>query len=134
MPLFNIFKKKKEGERFQKKQKKKSEIQKADEIKEKEEKTEKKDLKKVSGVLLAPHVTEKATFIKEKNVHIFKISPRANKTMVRQAIKNIYGVVPQKVNIVYASSKKRFIRGKYGTRTGFKKAIVFLKEGDKITE
>lgn len=134
MAFFDVFKKKKEKERFEKKQKEKIEAKKPEEPKEEE--TKKKTGTKFSGfsadVLESPHITEKNTFLNEKNVYVFKIKPRANKTMVKQAIKETYGVKPKKVSIVYAPDKKRFIRGKYGTTTGFKKAIIYLKEGDKI--
>lgn len=132
MALLDFFKKKKEGERFQKKQKEKSEISKTEETKDTEKKVKEKDLKKASGVLVSPHITEKATSLGKENAYVFKISPEANKIMVKQAIKKVYGVTPQKINITYKPSKKRLVRGKFGTRTGFKKAVVYLKEGDKI--
>lgn len=134
MAFFDIFKKKKEKERFKKQQKEKVEARKPEEPKERE--TKKKTETKFSGfsanVLVGPHITEKATALGEKNAYVFKIKPRTNKIMVKQAIKETYGVKPKKIGIVYAPDKKRFIRGKYGKTTGFKKAVVYLKEGDKI--
>ncbi|MEW5907842.1 MAG: 50S ribosomal protein L23 [Patescibacteria group bacterium] len=127
MSLLNIFKKEKEGVRFQKKQKERAEAKKSPDLVQ-----DKKDEVKKGKILIAPHVTEKATLLGGKGVYVFKISPRANKIMVRRAIKETYGVIPQKINIVYAPSKRRFVKGKYGTRTGFKKAIIYLKEEDKI--
>lgn len=137
MAFFDVFKTKKGEDKFVKKQREKAEVKKTEEPKEeKEKKTEKKTENKISGfsagVLSGPHITEKNTLLNEQNGYVFKIKPKANKIMVRRAIKETYGVVPEKVNIVYVPDKKRFIRGKYGVTTGFKKAVVYLKEGDKI--
>ncbi|MBU2219482.1 50S ribosomal protein L23 [Patescibacteria group bacterium] len=141
MAFFDVFKKKKEKERFEKKQREKARTEQTPTLDDVGAPTakrvgEKKTGTKFSGfsadVLESPHITEKNTFLNEKNVYVFKIKPRANKTMVKQAIKETYGVKPKKVSIVYAPDKKRFIRGKYGTTTGFKKAVIYLKEGDKI--
>lgn len=134
MAFFDVFKTKKGENKFVKKQREKAETKKSEEPKE--EKAEKKTGTKISGfsanVLEGPHITEKNTLLNGQNAYVFKIKTRANKIMVKQAVKETYGVVPEKVNIVYAPDKKRFIRGKYGVTSGFKKAVVYLKEGDKI--
>lgn len=137
MAFFDVFKTKKGEDKFVKKQREKAEAKKTEEPKEeKEEKAGKKTGTKISGfsanVLEGPHITEKNTLLNGQNAYVFKIKTRANKIMVKQAVKETYGVVPERVNIVYAPDKKRFIRGKYGVTSGFKKAVVYLKEGDKI--
>jgi large subunit ribosomal protein L23 len=86
----------------------------------------------VPGVLLKPHIAEKSTLLNEKGIYVFEIGKKTNKVMVGRAIKEKYGVLPQKVNIVNIPSKKISFRGKKGTKRGFKKAIVCLKKGDKI--
>lgn len=135
MALLDIFKKKKTKEdRFARKQKEKAEARK--EIEKKEEPKQKTD-KKISGfsanVLIGPHITEKASFLGEKNVYVFKIKDKANKVMVRQAIRETYGVIPEKVNITRKPKKAKIFRGRYkGKSPGLKKAVVFLKEGEKI--
>jgi len=131
MALLDIFKKRKEGERFQKKQREKKETE---QIEKKPEALKKASTFAGSAgeILKKPHITEKATYLKEKNVYVFKISPRANKVMIKKAIKDAYGVRPKKIAIINIPSKKRFVRGKFGTKSGFKKAMVYLKEGDKI--
>jgi len=85
-----------------------------------------------SKVISSPHITEKATFLSEKGVYVFKVMPKANKVMVRRAVKELYGFEPWKVSIVNISSKTRLSRGKKGVKSGYKKAMVYLKEGDKI--
>ena len=82
--------------------------------------------------ILNPHITEKSTLLSESGVYVFKVSPRSNKVIIKRAISELYNVVPEKVNIVSVPSKSRRVRGKRGTRSGYKKALVYLKKGDKI--
>ena len=82
---------------------------------------------------LVPHITEKATFLGEKNAYVFKIEPELNKIMVRQAVKKQYNVEPAKVRIINIPGKTVFIRRRQAQKSGYKKAIVYLKKGDKIS-
>jgi len=96
----------------------------------------KKDKKTASSaktdILLSPHVTEKATDLAKQNAYVFKIAKTANKMMVKQAVNEAYGVRPEKVNITTAKPKKRMVRGRRGMKAGFRKAVIYLKKGDKI--
>lgn len=87
-------------------------------------------------ILKAPHITEKAAALAEKGKYIFKVYSGANKVEIKKAIEGFYGVKVRKVNIVHMKPKKRRlgrIEGwKGGLKKGFKKAIVTLKEGEKI--
>jgi large subunit ribosomal protein L23 len=109
-------------------------LKKKKEIKKEEEKSE--ALPKASTFIakgiVRPHVAEKSTFLNEKGVYVFIVSQTTNKIMVRQAIKEKYGVVPRKINIVNIPAKQISFRGKKGTKKGLKKALVFLKKGEKI--
>ena len=82
---------------------------------------------------LIPHITEKTTFLSENNAYVFKIEPEFNKIMVRQAVKKQYNVEPRKVRIINIPGKMVFIRRRQAQKPGYKKAIVYLKKGDKIT-
>lgn len=84
------------------------------------------------NVILKPRITERSSFITEDRAYTFDIDPRANKTQVKRAIEEIYKVKPVKVNIVMVPSKRITVRGKAGVRSGGKKAIVYLADGDKI--
>jgi len=84
------------------------------------------------GTIKAPRITEKATFSAEKGAYIFEIVQDATKTTVAKAIESMYKVKPVKVNIVRTPAKTVFVRGKVGRKQAIKKAIVFLKKGDKI--
>ena len=142
MALLDVFKKKKEAERFAKKAKQKGAPVSKKEPAEKQEKgvqepphkksDERGGVISSSGITLVPHITEKATFLSERGVYVFKIKPEVNKKMVEQAVREIYKVTPRKIAISYLPSKKRFVRGRYGEKKGLKKAVVYLKEGDKI--
>jgi len=79
-----------------------------------------------------PHVTEKATDLTKKNQYIFKIFSRANKTEIKKAIESLYGVDVISVRIVKIPPKKRRLGRISGWRKGYKKAIVKIKEGEKI--
>lgn len=84
-------------------------------------------------VKLTPRVTEKAGISSEShNIYVFEVEKIATKITVARAVKAAYKVSPIKVNIVNLPAKKVFVRGKFGTTSGVKKALVFLKKGDKI--
>lgn len=95
------------------------------------QKTEVPENKAVSSGL-APHITEKATFLGEKNAYVFKIEPEFNKIMVKQTVKKQYNVEPTKVRIINIPGKMVFIRRRKARRPGYKKAVVYLKKGEKI--
>ncbi len=78
-------------------------------------------------------ITEKAGIKSESdNVYTFEVTKDANKKSVAEAVQAMYKVTPIKVNIVNLPAKKILSRGKRGTRSAIKKALVFLKKGDKI--
>jgi large subunit ribosomal protein L23 len=83
-------------------------------------------------ILMKPHVTEQSAILAEKRIYIFKVASDANKPLIEKAIKELYGFEPVKVRLINAPAKTRRVRGKIGRKPGFKKAFVFLKEGDKI--
>jgi len=92
----------------------------------------KNNIGKLENLILKPRVTEKASMNAENNIYIFDVSPRANKILIKEAIKNIYKVDAEKINILKVPSKNIISRGKKGVKSGGKKAIVYLKQGDKI--
>lgn len=87
---------------------------------------------KYAGVILRPRITEKANLIADRNVHTFEIAPSATKKRVAEAVKAFYKVSPIKINITKNPSKSITVRNKKGIRPGVKKAVVYLKVGDKI--
>ena len=87
---------------------------------------------KSPSVLLRPRMTEKAAINTEKNVYVFEVKKDATKSSVSASVKALYKVTPVKVRMATTPSKVVFIRGKKGVKSGFKKAYVQLKKGDKI--
>ncbi len=84
-------------------------------------------------VIRSPLLTEKATDLREKfNQICFEVDPRANKKQVSEAVEKIFNVKVAEVRIVNTKPKPKRL-GKYsGSSTGYKKAVVSLKEGSKI--
>lgn len=83
-------------------------------------------------VLRRPLVTEKAEVLRAQNIYAFDVNVNANKTLVKQAIKKIYGVTPEKVNITTVRPKGKRNRFGLGYKAWRKKAYVFLNKKDKI--
>jgi large subunit ribosomal protein L23 len=79
-------------------------------------------------------LTEKASLLSEKqNKYVFRVSPRANKIQIRQAIEKLFQKNVVDVNTCnYAGKKKRERRANFGRKPHWKKAIVTLKAGEKI--
>ena len=89
--------------------------------------------KGLSGIIISrPHITEKASNLAEKGAYVFVVNKRANKLEIKEAIKELYKVTPVKINIINVPSKQTGFRGRKGVKSGYKKAIVYLEEGDKI--
>ncbi len=79
-----------------------------------------------------PRSTEKAIIATDKNKYVFEVDKKANKDNLYQEIVMKYKVNPTKINILNAPGKTVMRKGKPGRISGFKKAIVTLKKGDKI--
>lgn len=88
---------------------------------------------KPNNVLLRPRITEKAALGADKsNVYVFEVTPGATKKSISLSIRETYGLKPIKVSVAAIPSKRVFVRGKRGVKSGGKKAYVYLKKGDKI--
>jgi len=85
-----------------------------------------------ADVLRSVRVTEKATDLSAKNAYVFNVDPRAGKKEIAAAVRAIYKVTPIRVSTLPVKGKTTFVRGKKGKTVGGKKAVVYLKEGDKI--
>ena len=84
-------------------------------------------------IILRPIMTEKSTMLRDAyNKYSFIVHKDANKILIKNAIKNLFDVTPLKVNIINIRGKKKRVRYKFGYTSSFKKAIITLKQGDKI--
>jgi large subunit ribosomal protein L23 len=79
-----------------------------------------------------PRVTEKGSYALEANVYTFDVTKNATKQEIKKAIFDLYKVKPIKVNVLAVPKKRITLRGHANTRGGGRKAMVYLKEGDKI--
>ena len=83
-------------------------------------------------VLIAPVVSEKSYGQIAQNRYTFKVHLDAHKTQIRQAVEQLFEVKVVAVNIVKVQPKPKR-RGLFkGTRPGWKKAIVQVREGETI--
>ena len=83
-------------------------------------------------VLLAPVVSEKSYSQIADRKYTFKVHKDAHRTQVRQAVEQLFDVQVAKVNIVKVQPKPKRRGVSKGTRPGWKKAIVQLREGNTI--
>jgi len=79
-------------------------------------------------------LTEKATLLGEKhNQYVFKVNRNANKIQIKQAVEKLFKKKVIAVNTCnYGGKKKRERTASFGVKADWKKAIVTLKEGDRI--
>ena len=82
---------------------------------------------------LIQRVTEKASTGEARGVYTFTLSGLANKKEIAAHVRRDFKVTPIKIHIVNLPKKSVTIMGRRGTRGGVPKALVFLKQGDKIT-
>jgi len=86
----------------------------------------------INKIIKKPRVTEKASYVAEQNVYTFDVEKSANKTEIKKAIFQLYKVKPVKVNILAVPAKRVSLRGRGSLSGAGKKALVYLKKGDKI--
>jgi len=86
-----------------------------------------------SFLIKKPWITEKATNLAASGKYVFIVNPSATKPEIKKAIKAVYKVDAIAVNVVNRPAKrKRFGTALKGAVGGYRKAIVTLKEGQKI--
>ena len=90
-------------------------------------------MKNLYDVLVGPLLTEKGAAMKEnENKVLFRVSRQANKIEIKKAVEEIFKVKVDFVSTINCKGKKKRM-GKYeGRRADWKKAIITLKEGEKL--
>lgn len=83
-------------------------------------------------VVKEPHISEKATILAEKNKYVFKVGSGVNKHSIKKSVEGIYKVDVLAVNIIKTPKKKRRIGRIEGYKKAYSKAVVTIKEGQKI--
>lgn len=84
-------------------------------------------------VLLAPQISEKATWVADKNAQvIFRVAPDATKPEVKAAVELLFKVEVEGVQIANVKGKQKRFGRTFGRRKNWKKAFVSLKPGQEI--
>ena len=88
---------------------------------------------RLMGVLLAPHVSEKAARVTEQgNQVVFRVARDATKPEIKAAVELMFEVKVDAVRVVNVAGKVTRFGGRPGRRSDFKKAYVSLAEGQTI--
>lgn len=91
-------------------------------------------MKDLFNVVKTIRLSEKATLLGENNnEYVFIVDPKANKLEIKQAVEKLFGKKVLAVRTAnFAGKKKRERRADFGRTNHWKKAIVRLKEGERI--
>ena len=84
-------------------------------------------------VLIRPLLTEKITAIREtKNSIAFSVHRQATRIDIRRAVEKVFSVKVASVNVMNVRGKKKR-QGRFtGRRSDWRKALITIKEGEKI--
>jgi len=84
-------------------------------------------------VLRRPLITEKTTLLKEEDKYVFKVAKGATKHQIKEAVEKVFKVKVTKVNVIIVHGKTKRMGRREVTGPSWKKAIVGLEPGHKIT-
>ena len=85
-------------------------------------------------VIIKPVISEMSMDNAAEKKYTFKVAPDANKTQVKLAVEEIFGVEVEKVNIMNVNGKMKRMGRTQGRRPAVKKAIVTLTAASKEIE
>ena len=84
-------------------------------------------------LLKSPHLTEKTVIQKDATNQItFQVDRDANKIEIKRAVESMFKVTVLRVNTINTRGKKKRMGRFMGRRPDWKKAVVTLKQGDRI--
>jgi large subunit ribosomal protein L23 len=83
-------------------------------------------------ILLAPVISEKSYALLDENKYTFVVAPHANKTQIKIAVEQVFGVKVTSVNTLNREGKTVRSRTGIGRRASTKRAIVTVASGDRI--
>ena len=85
------------------------------------------------STIIRPRITEKSGVMSENlSIYTFEVTKEATKRTIARDIKATYKVTPLKIRTINLPKRNVVVRGKRGVQSGVKKALVYLKKGDKI--
>jgi len=83
-------------------------------------------------IIIAPVITEKATFASERNQVMFKVARHATKPQIKEAVEKLFDVKVKSVNTNIRKGKVKAFKGTVGEQSEVKRAVVTLEEGHRI--
>ncbi|MEJ2716958.1 MAG: 50S ribosomal protein L23 [Deltaproteobacteria bacterium] len=84
-------------------------------------------------IIRKPVITEKGTILKDENNQlVFEVDPASNKSEIRKAVEKLFKVTVLKVQTQNRQGKPKRLGRTVGRRNKWKKAIVTLKQGDRV--
>jgi large subunit ribosomal protein L23 len=84
-------------------------------------------------VLIEPVLSEKANLMREEGKYVFKVDPAANKLQIKEAVRRLFNVHPISCTVMNVAGKPKRQRNRSGYTASWKKAIVRLPAGEKIS-
>ncbi|WP_017872948.1 50S ribosomal protein L23 [Candidatus Caldatribacterium saccharofermentans] len=84
------------------------------------------------SIIIHPIVTEKSVRLQKENKYVFRVDPRATKPEIKKAVEEMFGVTVLKVNTINVKGKRKRLGRFEGRTSSWKKAIVFVKPGERI--
>lgn len=88
-------------------------------------------MKTARDIIKRPIITERSADLMEQNKYSFEVDLRANKTEIKKAIEEIFGVKVEKVNTLRVPGKQKRVGRYVGMTSEWKKAIVTLTADSK---
>ena len=87
---------------------------------------------RIMSILLAPHVSEKASIAADRGEFVFKVTKSATKPEIKKAVEMMFDVKVEGVRTAIAKGKTKRTGQVSGRRSDWKKAYVSLQEGQDI--
>lgn len=91
-------------------------------------------MRDVHDVIVRPVITEKSMDHTAGGKYTFVVDPRASKPQIRRAVEELFDVEVERVNTMNVRGKPRRLGRHAGRRADWKKAVVTLKEGERIQQ
>ena len=86
-----------------------------------------------SDIIIAPVITEKSSQLaSDGQTYVFKVAKAANKTAIKLAIEEVFGVKVKNVRTLITKPKKKRVGKHTGLTKTYKKAIITLADGQSI--
>jgi len=83
-------------------------------------------------IIVAPHVSEKATIAAEAGEYVFEVIDSATKPEIKDAIEFLFNTKVKSVRVMNVRPKTKLFRGMEGKKKGWKKAYVALQANQKL--